>query len=67
MAIEERRGGNERRVVERRHTMPYNLRTLVIVDGMTWVDPEGSERRGQIRRRTDRETLAVKVLRRARP
>ena len=67
LAIEEKRLRTERRVIERRHTMPYNLRTLLIVDGLTWVDPEGSERRRRIRRRADRETLAAKVLKRARP
>ncbi|HSB11157.1 MAG TPA: hypothetical protein VLM38_16835 [Blastocatellia bacterium] len=47
--------------------MRYNVSTLLIIDGITWVDPENGERRRQVRRRADRETLAVKFLQYARP
>lgn len=62
---EERRSDRERRVVERRRTMRYNVRTLLIVDGITWVDPEGEERRRRIRRRADRESVAIKFVQHA--
>lgn len=62
---EERRSDLERRVVERRRTMRYNVRTLLIVDGITWVDPEGDERRRGIRRRADRESVAIKFVQHA--
>jgi hypothetical protein len=62
---EERRSDRERRVVERRRTMRYNVHTLLIVDGITWVDPEGDERRRGIRRRVDRESVAIKFVQHA--
>ena len=62
---EERRSDRERRLVERRRTMRYNARTLVIVDGITWIDPEGDERRRSIRRRADRESVAIKFVQHA--
>lgn len=58
----ERRSERERRLVERRRTMRYNVRTLVIVDGITWIDPEGDERRRGIRRLADRESVAIKFV-----
>ena len=65
--LAERRSGSERRVVERRHTMRYDVRTLLIMDGITWVDPETGERRRRVRRRADRETLAIKFVEHACP
>jgi len=62
---EDRRTGGERRVVERRRTMRYNVSTLLIIDGITWIGGEGSERRRTIRRRADREALAAAFIRRA--
>jgi hypothetical protein len=61
----ERRSDRERRLVERRRTMRYNVRTLVIVDGITWIDPEGDERRRSIRRHADRESVAIKFVQHA--
>jgi hypothetical protein len=58
----ERRSGKERRVVERRRTMNYNPQTVIIVDGVTWVDAEGADRRRGIRRRADRERLAAIIM-----
>jgi len=64
---EERRRFPDRRVVERRRTMRYDVDTLLIIDGITWVDPTNGERRRQIRRRVDREMLAIKFLQHSRP
>jgi hypothetical protein len=64
---QERRVASERRLVERRHTMNYNVRTLLIIDGITWVDPDDAKRRRQVRRRADREALAVMFVRSAHP
>lgn len=61
----ERRSDRERRLAERRRTMRYNVRTLVIVDGLTWIDPEDDERRRSIRRRADRESVAIKFVQHA--
>lgn len=61
----ERRTDSERRVAERRRTMRYSVRTLVIIDGITWVDPEGDERRRSIRRQADRESVAINFVQHA--
>lgn len=63
----ERRSGRERRLIERRRTMNYNSQTVVIVEGVTWVDAEGMDRRRTIRRREDRERIATKIIRVASP
>jgi hypothetical protein len=64
---EERRSGKDRRIVERRRTMQYGVRTLVIVDGITWIDHESNARRQHVRRRDDRELLARSIIEKARP
>ena len=64
---QERRGGTERRVVERRRTMRYDSRTLLIIDGRTWIDSEGGARRRKVRRNADRYALATKFLQHSRP
>jgi hypothetical protein len=64
---EERRSGKDRRLAERRRTMPYNVTTLVVIDSITWIDAQGSDRRSRIRRREDREELANKVIQYTRP
>jgi hypothetical protein len=63
----ERRSGKDRRIVERRRTMNYGVQTLLIVDGITWIDHESNVRRQHIRRRSDRELLARKVIEKTRP
>lgn len=63
----ERRMSKDRRVVERRRTMRYNVNTLVVIDGITWVDPKGTDRRQHIRRLDDRVSLADKIIQYARP
>jgi len=64
---ERRAAGGERRLVERRHTMRYNVQTLLIIEGITWVDPDDADRRRQVRRRADREALAIMFVRHAHP
>lgn len=58
----ERRTGYDRRRGERRRTVRYNIETLLIIDGVTWIDSEESPRRRFIRRLEDREKLAEKVI-----
>jgi hypothetical protein len=62
---QERRITPDRRVAERRRTMRYHVRTLLIIDGITWIDPEGDERRRNIRRRFDRDAVAIKFVQHA--
>jgi len=58
----ERRIGKDRRLAERRRTMRYNVEALVIIDGITWIDSENDKRRQTIRRQTDRQALAQRVI-----
>jgi hypothetical protein len=60
--IERRAVGNDRRRTERRRSMRYTADTLVVIDGVTWIDNEGTDRRRKIRRREDRERLARLIL-----
>jgi hypothetical protein len=60
--IIERRNYQERRKAERRRSMRYTAETLIVLDGVTWVDNEGTDRRRKVRRREDRERLAKKIL-----
>ncbi len=64
---EERRSGTDRRLSERRRTMSYNVQTVIVVDGVTWVDTEGTDRRRVIRRKEDRERLAARIAQYIRP
>ena len=64
---EERRAGKDRRLVERRRTTQYRVHTLVVIDGITWIDAAGTDRRLTIRRREDREHLARKIVEISRP
>ena len=52
----------DRRKTERRRSMRYTADTLVVIDGVTWIDNEGTDRRRKIRRREDRERLARLIL-----
>ena len=58
----DRRSQTERRKQERRRSMRYSVDTLIILDAVTWVDNEGSDRRRKIRRRDDREAIAKRIL-----
>ncbi|MEN3334615.1 MAG: hypothetical protein V7641_3980 [Blastocatellia bacterium] len=60
--IERRDTVVDRRKTERRRSMRYTADTLVIIDGVTWIDNEGTDRRRKIRRREDRERLARQIL-----
>ena len=60
--IPDRRKYGERRSHERRGSMRYSTGDLIVVDGITWVDDEGDDRRHYIRRREDRERLASRIL-----
>ena len=54
----------ERRLRERRNSIRYLAGTLIVVDGVTWLDDEGDDRRHFIRRRQDRERIANEILQR---
>lgn len=64
---EERRSGHDRRKCERRRTMRYGVQNLIIINGITWIDAEGQERRQQIRRQQDRQAIVRKLLENTRP
>jgi hypothetical protein len=64
---EERRAGKDRRLQERRRTTHYRVHTLVVVDGITWIDADGADRRFTVRRREDREQLARRIIEVSRP
>lgn len=52
----------ERRKQERRRSMRYATETLIVLDGVTWIDSQGTDRRLKVRRREDRELIARIVL-----
>lgn len=58
----ERRSVAERRKQERRHSMRYTADTLIVIDGVTWIDNEGTDRRRKVRRRDDRARIARKII-----
>ncbi|HJZ68348.1 MAG TPA: hypothetical protein VKF81_09525 [Blastocatellia bacterium] len=58
----DRRSGKERRRGERRQSVRYTADTLLIIDGITWIDNEGTDRRRKVRRKVDRERVARTIL-----
>lgn len=58
----ERRRTDDRRKQERRRSTRYTADTLIVVESVTWIDNEGTDRRRKIRRREDRERIAQKVI-----
>jgi hypothetical protein len=60
--VERRAIRDDRRKTERRRSMRYTAGTLIVLDGITWIDNEGTDRRRLIRRRDDRERIAKKIL-----
>jgi hypothetical protein len=58
----ERRGKYERRKEERRRSMRYTADTLIVINGVTWIDNEGTDRRRKVRRRLDREQIAKLIV-----
>lgn len=60
--IERRTPRPDRRTTERRRSMRYTADTLIVLEGVTWIDNEGTDRRRLIRRRDDRERIAKKII-----
>jgi hypothetical protein len=58
----DKRRSKERRRQERRSSARYTSGVVLVVDGITWIDDEGSDRRRKVRRRHDRERLAKAIL-----
>jgi hypothetical protein len=58
----DRRKTDERRLRERRRSMRYTAETLIVLNGVTWIDIEGTDRRRKVRRRDDRERIAKKII-----
>ncbi len=58
----ERRVTPDRRTDERRQSMRYTVGTLIVIDNVTWIDTEGTDRRRLIRRREDRERIARIII-----
>lgn len=57
-----RRKEKDRRKGERRRSVRYTANTLIVIDEITWLDSESTDRRHKIRRREDREEIAKKIL-----
>lgn len=60
--VERRSSSADRRATERRRSLRYTADTVIVVEGITWIDNEGTDRRRKIRRQEDRERLAKKIL-----
>jgi hypothetical protein len=58
----DKRGSRERRKEERRRSTRYTAETLIVIENVTWLDSEGSDRRRRIRRREDRERIGKKII-----
>ena len=58
----ERRNNQERRKQERRRSVRYTAETLIVIQGITWIDNEGTDRRRKVRRKDDRERIARNIL-----
>jgi hypothetical protein len=58
----DKRGSRERRKEERRRSTRYTAETLIVIENVTWLDSEGSDRRRKIRRREDRERIGKKIV-----
>jgi hypothetical protein len=58
----ERRVTSDRRMDERRQSMRYTVGTLIVIDNVTWIDTEGTDRRRLIRRLDDRERIARLII-----
>ena len=60
--VERRAKSVDRRTTERRRSLRYTADTVIVIEGITWIDNEGTDRRRKIRRQQDRERLAKKIL-----
>ena len=59
---QERRRLDDRRKKERRRSIRYTADTLIVIDNITWIDTEGTDRRRKIRRRADRARIAKIII-----
>lgn len=57
-----RRSTDDRRTEERRKSTRYSAETLIVLEGVTWIDDQGTDRRRKVRRRDDRERIAKRIL-----
>jgi hypothetical protein len=57
-----RRSEKDRRKGERRRSVRYTANTLIVIDEVTWLDSESTDRRHKIRRREDREEIARRII-----
>jgi hypothetical protein len=60
--VERRASSVDRRTTERRRSLRYTADTVIVIEGITWVDNEGTDRRRKIRRQEDRERLAKRII-----
>jgi hypothetical protein len=60
--VERRASSADRRATERRRSLRYTADTVIVIEGITWIDNEGTDRRRKIRRQKDRERLAKRIL-----
>ena len=60
--VERRAKSVDRRTTERRRSLRYTADTVIVIEGITWIDNEGTDRRRKIRRQQDRERLAKRIL-----
>ena len=60
--VERRASSADRRTTERRRSLRYTADTVIVIEGITWIDNEGTDRRRKIRRQDDRERLAKRIL-----
>ena len=60
--VERRSSSVDRRTIERRRSLRYTADTVIVIEGITWIDNEGTDRRRKIRRQIDRERLARRIL-----
>jgi hypothetical protein len=58
----ENRRGPDRRRQERRKSDRFVEGTLIVINGITWIDNEGTDRRQRVRREADREMLMQAIF-----
>ena len=61
-AQNEKRSAADRRKEERRRSIRYTSDTLIVIDGVTWIDTEGTDRRRKVRRLEDRQRIARRII-----
>jgi hypothetical protein len=58
----ERRSGTDRRQNERRHKARNLAGTVIVIEGVVWINTQGVDRRNFIRREDDRRMVEVFIL-----